>query len=88
MLSGKASFAEDTGCQQARAPVLGMYWDETRPGTYLKSAVSKLFDAETKFDAGWMAEFLCAASDALATREDLSLGMRRIEVLCARCVLI
>ncbi|MEC7995307.1 MAG: peptide-methionine (R)-S-oxide reductase, partial [Pseudomonadota bacterium] len=25
------------------------------------------------------------SSDALATREDLSLGMRRIEVLCARC---
>ena len=32
-----------------------------------------------------MAEFLCAAFRRVGDREDLSLGMRRIEVPCARC---
>ena len=69
-------------------PFTGMYWNETRPGTYYcKCCGNKLVDAETKFDAGcgWPGFDAPLSSDALATREDLSLGMRRIEVLCARC---
>lgn len=69
-------------------PFTGVYWDEERPGIYLcKCCNAPLFDAQTKFDAGcgWPSFYAPLESDELIHREDNSLGMRRIEVLCARC---
>ena len=69
-------------------PFTGIYWNEERPGTYLcKCCDSPLFDADTKFDAGcgWPSFFAPLETEALIHQEDNSLGMRRIEVLCARC---
>lgn len=69
-------------------PFSGPYWDNKAPGTYKCVACgAPLFDAETKYDSGtgWPSFYAPVEAGAVETREDLSHGMRRIEVLCARC---
>ncbi|QTH58680.1 peptide-methionine (R)-S-oxide reductase MsrB [Corynebacterium hindlerae] len=70
------------------APFTGEYTDTTAAGVYSCRACStELFRSDTKFAAhcGWPAFFSPLAGDRIIEREDNSLGMRRIEVLCANC---
>jgi peptide-methionine (R)-S-oxide reductase len=48
---------------------------------------AELFRSDAKFDSGsgWPSFFEPLANDAVETEEDTSLGIRRIEVHCARC---
>lgn len=70
------------------APHTGEYTNTTETGVYCcRACGAELFTSDTKFQAhcGWPAFFSPLAGDAIIEREDDSLGMRRTEVLCARC---
>lgn len=69
-------------------PFTGEYWDTFEPGTYhCIGCDTPLFTHNTKYDAGcgWPSFSDVMASDKVIRRNDDSLGMRRIEVLCATC---
>lgn len=69
-------------------PFAGVYWDTETAGIYnCKCCDMPLFDSGTKFDAGcgWPSFFAPIDEENVRTREDVSLGMRRLEVLCSRC---
>ena len=60
---------------------------EKRAGTFLCAACqTALFDSDAKYEShsGWPS-FYAPLDGAVATTEDRSLGMRRVEVHCARC---
>ncbi len=60
---------------------------EKRAGTFLCAACqTALFDSDTKYEShsGWPS-FYKPLDGAVATTEDRTLGMRRVEVHCARC---
>ena len=69
-------------------PFTGKYNNCKDKGAYLCVCCGNpLFSSETKFDSGtgWPSFYAPLADDAVATRADNSLFMRRTEVLCAAC---
>ncbi len=69
-------------------PFTGRYHATKTPGVYhCICCDTPLFDSRAKFDSGcgWPSYFAPIDPQAVAEREDLSHGMRRVEVLCARC---
>ena len=66
----------------------GLYCNAKTRGIYhCKCCDAPLFRSDTKYDSGsgWPSFHTPVTAQAVATREDLSLGMRRVEVLCANC---
>jgi peptide-methionine (R)-S-oxide reductase len=69
-------------------PFSGKYVHQTADGTYVCAACGNvLFSSEKKFDSGsgWPSFFDTASKDAVVLTSDYSLGMKRIEVQCAKC---
>ncbi len=69
-------------------PFSGSYNDCKTPGAYHCLCCGQaLFSSAAKFDSGsgWPSFTAPIAEDAVASEADDSLGMRRVEVLCARC---
>ncbi|OZC60966.1 peptide-methionine (R)-S-oxide reductase [Rhodococcus sp. 15-725-2-2b] len=69
-------------------PGVGEYTDTTTEGIYeCRACGAELFRSTEKFEShcGWPSFFDPADSDAVILKEDTSLGMRRVEVICRTC---
>jgi peptide-methionine (R)-S-oxide reductase len=69
-------------------PFTHPYNAEKAKGTYLCAACGEpLFSSEAKFDSGtgWPSFTQPMSKDAVAEKQDRTLGMARTEVLCASC---
>ena len=69
-------------------PYTGEYTDNHRIGVYsCRACGAELFRSDQKFDShcGWPSFFSPLAGSAIVERVDNSMGMRRVEVLCASC---
>jgi peptide-methionine (R)-S-oxide reductase len=66
----------------------GKYWNNHEHGIYrCVCCGTPLFSSETKFESGtgWPSFWEPVASENVKTRTDMSYGMSRNEVLCAKC---
>jgi len=69
-------------------PYTGEYTDNHRVGVYsCRACGAELFRSEQKFDShcGWPSFFSPLAGDRIIERVDDTLGMHRVEVVCANC---
>lgn len=79
---------EITRCSATERAFTGLYWDTKTPGIYnCKCCKTPLFDSNAKYDSGtgWPSFWQPISEGVVATKEDLSYGMRRLEVVCATC---
>jgi peptide-methionine (R)-S-oxide reductase len=66
----------------------GEYWNTKDKGVYRCAGCgAELFDSNTKFDSGcgWPSFYESLDKDKVEEREDVSFGMRRVEVVCKKC---
>ncbi len=66
----------------------GAFWDTHEDGVYrCVCCGAELFRSDAKFDSGtgWPSSFDAINKDSVRTVVDTSHGMRRVEVVCARC---
>lgn len=69
-------------------PFSGKYYDHHEKGVYVcANCRLPLFTSQTKFDSGtgWPSFWEAFENGNVRKEEDASHGMRRTEVLCARC---
>ena len=69
-------------------PFSGQYCDQKATGIYVCAGCEEeLFSSDTKFDSrsGWPSFWRPIDKENIGEIVDMSHGMRRVEVLCARC---
>jgi len=79
---------EVTRRKATERPFTGKYWNTFDEGSYICICCGiELFSSTTKYDAGcgWPSFWNAIDSEKIKTEEDLSLGVRRIEVMCSNC---
>lgn len=70
------------------APFTGKLLSNKETGMYVCGACgNQLFASDTKFDSGsgWPSFYDVATKGAVELKKDSSLGMERVEVVCANC---
>jgi peptide-methionine (R)-S-oxide reductase len=75
-------------CGGTERAFTGAYWDKKDPGLYRCAGCHvELFRSDAKFDSGtgWPSFTEPFANDRIRYLEDVSHGMRRVEVRCAAC---
>ncbi|MEQ1948284.1 MAG: peptide-methionine (R)-S-oxide reductase MsrB [Bryobacteraceae bacterium] len=66
----------------------GKYWDNHEEGVYSCACCgTPLFDSTTKYESGtgWPSFYAPVDAQHVATEEDTTHGMRRVEAMCAKC---
>jgi len=79
------SVARQQGTERA---FTGQYWDSEEIGTYYCAVCgNELFKSDAKFasSCGWPSFFEAVKPNSVIYKEDISYGMRRVEVTCGRC---
>ena len=69
-------------------PFVGEYTDNKAEGVYsCRACGAELFRSQTKFEShcGWPSFYAPSDAENVILLEDNSLGMRRVEVICAAC---
>ncbi len=69
-------------------PFTGEYVDTKAQGVYrCRACGTELFRSDAKFEShcGWPSFFTPLAGESVTLLSDVSLGMERVEVRCARC---
>ena len=75
-------------CSATEPPFQNEYWDCHDEGKYHCVCCDEiLFESEHKFDSGtgWPSFFKEASEEIVTEKEDISYGMKRIEVVCSNC---
>lgn len=79
---------EVTRCGGTEQAFTGKYWDTKTDGVYHCVCCNQaLFDSDTKYDSGsgWPSFYEALSPEAVDTRDDDSMMMRRVEVVCSGC---
>ncbi len=74
--------------QGTERPFCGLLLDNKKPGTYVCRLCNlPLFASNAKFQSGtgWPSFFQPCDAEHIREISDISLGMRRVEIRCARC---
>jgi peptide-methionine (R)-S-oxide reductase len=73
---------------KTEAPFRNAYWNHHEKGTYHCAGCGlELFASGTKFESGsgWPSFWQPLATDRVRKRTDVSHGLQRTEIICARC---
>ena len=77
-----------TRCGGTEPPFTGKYYKHDVDGTYnCNCCKNPLFSSEVKYDSGsgWPSFWDSVDKKNIKTKEDNSLGSKRIEIICAKC---